>query len=124
MSEFVINETARHHPSEFALGAHHDGELVGLLVCDTSATPTGSIAIVVMPEWRGRGVGTALLHRMVERAPKLGLFFLTMAFSASNKPAAKLVASHDFVVARRSAHGVVKVALAVQSNVSRVPVAA
>jgi ribosomal protein S18 acetylase RimI-like enzyme len=124
MSEFEIHEAARHHPSEFALGAHHDGELIGILVCDTSSTPTASMTIVVVPEWRGRGVGRALLEHMVERAPDLGLVFLTMTFHATNDAAAKLVEGHDLLVAKRSVHGVVKVALAVQSDVSVVADAA
>lgn len=124
MHEIVIHETARHHPSEFALGAYHDGELIGMVVCDMHETPAASIVIVVKSEWRGGGVGRSLLNRMVECAPDLGLMFLTMSYSVANEAASKLVASSDAVVARRLTHGVVKAALVVQSNVAVVPIAA
>jgi len=124
MEEIVIHETARRHPAEFALGAYRGGELIGLAVCDTSHAPTASMVVVVKPQWRQCGIGRALMHRMIERASEVGLVFLTMSFGADNEAASKMLAGCDAIVARRHSHGVVKVALTVQPNVSVVPIAA
>lgn len=124
MEEIVIHETTRRHPAEFALGAYREGELIGMAVCDTRHAPTASMVVIVKPEWRRRGVGTALAHRMVERAPELGLVFLTMSYGVGNQAASKMLAGCDAILAKRQSHGVVKVALTVQPNVSVVPIAA
>ena len=115
----VINEARRRHPAEHAFGAHHEGELVGMLVCGADDVPTGHVVIVVKPEWRGVGVGRALLHRMVERAPELGFTFLSLAYETDNEAAWRMLSSDDLVVARRIRNGVVKAALAVPAAMPR-----
>lgn len=119
----MIQETARQHPAEFALGAYCDGELVGMVVCETHDTPVASMVVFVRPEWRRR-VGRALLQRMIERAPELGLVFLTMSYGVANSAVSRMLVGCDSIVARRVARGVIKVALTVQPNVSLVPIAA
>ena len=116
--QVVIHETRRRHPAEHAFGAYHDGELVGMVVCDADNSPTGHLVIVVMPEWRGLGIGRSLLRRMVERAQELGFTFLTLSHEMDNEAAWAMLASSDLVVARRIRRGVVKAALHVPAVAS------
>ena len=109
--QIVIHEAWRRDPAELALGAYHEGELVGMVVCEGCEPPAGHIVIVVKPEWRGLGVGRSLLQRMVERSQDLGFTVLTLSHGAHNEAAHALLASTDLVVARRLRDGLVKVAL-------------
>jgi GNAT superfamily N-acetyltransferase len=119
--EIVIHEAWRGNPAELGLGAYHEGELVGMVVCDEVAPPTGHIVIVVQPEWRGLGVGRSLLQRMVERAQDLGFQVLTLSHTERNEAARAPLATSDFVAARRLRDGLVKVALFVPAPASSVP---
>jgi len=116
--EIVIHEAWRHDPAEYAFGAYHDGELIGMIVCDADSAPTGHLVIVVEPEWRGVGVGRALVRRMVERAQDLGFTFLTLSHEIDNEAAWAMLASSGLVVARRVRSGVVKAALHVPAVAS------
>lgn len=111
--QVVIHEAVRGHPAEFALGAYHDGELVGMVVCDPDQAPNGHLVIVVKPHWRGLGVGRSLLRRMAEWARDLGFSYLTLSYSVANQAASTMVASSNLVVARRLRNGVVRAALPV-----------
>jgi ribosomal protein S18 acetylase RimI-like enzyme len=116
--QIVLHEARRCDPAEDAFGAYHDGELVGMVVCDEGMAPTGHIVIVVKPEWRGVGVGQSLLRRMVERARELGFTFLTISHDMDNESAWAMLAASDLVVARRVRKGVVKAALHVPAAAS------
>jgi GNAT superfamily N-acetyltransferase len=116
--QIVIHEAWRGDPAELGLGAYHEGELVGMVVCDGYEPPTGHIVIVVKPEWRGLGVGGSLLQRMVERSQDLGFRVLTLSHTERNEAARALLATSDFVAARRLRDGLVKVALFVPAPAS------
>lgn len=55
------------------------------------------ISVYVAREWRGRGVGGALLHALERRASGLGYHKLTLAGFPSNEAAVRLYTRHGFV---------------------------
>ena len=109
--QIVLHESSRHHPDEFGLGAHHDGELVGLLTCEVDARRNGHVTVYVRPEWRNVGVGTALLRRMADRSGDLGVTYLTLSYGVDNHAAARMTAATGLVIARRVSQGVEKAAV-------------
>jgi GNAT superfamily N-acetyltransferase len=111
--EVVIHETAPSHPDEYALGAHHEGELVGLLVCEPDEFGNGHLVVFVRPEWRRVGVGASLLRCMSARAADLGLTYLSLAHRAQNESASAMIEAAGAVPARRIRDGGVKVAIQV-----------
>lgn len=58
----------------FLAFAHDDGSLVAsaMLACD-AAMDTGEIAVSIRRDWRGRGVGWAMLDLLAEEARRRGL---------------------------------------------------
>jgi len=55
--------------------------------------------IAIVPELRGRGIGTALLQRVIEEARRLGARRATLEVRASNEGARKLYERLGFYVA-------------------------
>ena len=108
-----LEESLQRGPDEFGLGAYHDGELIGLLVCESDRSHNGHLVVFVRPEWRGVGVGTALMRTMAARASAFGLTYLTLSYRVGNLEASRMIAASGMVVARRKRDGVEKVALLV-----------
>ena len=54
------------------------------------------LSIGVRPEWRGRGIGTALLGALIERARREGVRALSLSVEPDN-PARRLYERHGFV---------------------------
>ena len=106
-----LEESLQRGPDEFGLGAYHGGELIGLLVCESDRFRNGHLVVFVRPEWRGAGVGTALMRAMAERASAFGLTYLTLSYRVGNVEASWMVAWGGMVVARRKRAGIEKVAL-------------
>lgn len=52
---------------------------------------TAEYAFAVVDEWQGRGVGTALLHRLMERARDEGISRITATVLLSNRPSIELL---------------------------------
>lgn len=52
--------------------------------------------LAVLPELRGRGLGTQLLERLIAEAAHLGAVFLTLEVRQSNTPALRLYAKSGF----------------------------
>jgi ribosomal-protein-alanine N-acetyltransferase len=55
--------------------------------------------VAMRPEWRGRGIGTALLQRVLAEARRLGARRATLEVRASNKGARRLYERLGFYVA-------------------------
>jgi ribosomal-protein-alanine N-acetyltransferase len=55
--------------------------------------------VAILPELRGRGIGTALMHRVMEEAHRLGAKRATLEVRASNEGARKLYERLGFYVA-------------------------
>jgi GNAT superfamily N-acetyltransferase len=74
-----------HHDHE-ALLAIHDGEVAGVAryVRDSSAKASAEVAVVVNDEWQGKGLGSALLNQLADRAREDGVTTFTAAVLADN----------------------------------------
>ncbi|HET8950538.1 MAG TPA: GNAT family N-acetyltransferase [Solirubrobacteraceae bacterium] len=83
---------------------HHDHEALGALAADGGEpvgiaryvrTDAGSdaaeVAVAVVDDWHGRGVATALLTRLAERAREEGIVRFTATCQAGNEEALDLV---------------------------------
>jgi RimJ/RimL family protein N-acetyltransferase len=85
-----------HHDHE-ALGAvdHADGRGVGVARYIRSAedTRTAELAVTVVDEWQGRGLGTELVARLSERAHEEGICRFTALAAADNAAVARLARS-------------------------------
>lgn len=108
-----LHESVQLNPNEFGLGAYHEGELVGLLVCEADSFHNGHVSLFVKPEWRDVGVGAVLVRRMAERGRDFGLSYLTLSYGVDNVSASKMLTSTGLVVARRVRAGVEKAAVLV-----------
>jgi L-amino acid N-acyltransferase YncA len=73
-----------------------DGRVVGLLHVDVSQHGFGEFGMLVDRDWRGRGVGSALLQAAVEWARDHGLHKLCLEVFAHNSAAIALYRKHGF----------------------------
>jgi RimJ/RimL family protein N-acetyltransferase len=64
-----------HHAHEALVAIDDDDEIIGVarFVRAGPASPDAEVAIVVSDEWQGRGVGSALMDLLAERARKVGV---------------------------------------------------
>ena len=99
-----------HHDHE-ALGAldHPGGRGVGVAryVRDADDPHAAEIAVTVVDDWQGRGLGTELLARLSGRARAAGIHRFTALVSADNQAAAGLLRGARGDVVRRE-HGTVE----------------
>ena len=72
-------------------------ELIGSLVVEPSRHGFGEIGMAVAREWRGRGVGSALLTAAIEWARGRGLHKLSLGVFAHNTAAIELYRKFGFV---------------------------
>jgi ribosomal protein S18 acetylase RimI-like enzyme len=72
-------------------------ELVGSVHVDESRHGFGEIGMAVTREWRGRGVGSALLTAAIEWARERGLHKLSLSVFAHNAAAIALYRKFGFV---------------------------
>jgi ribosomal protein S18 acetylase RimI-like enzyme len=72
-------------------------ELVGSVHVDESRHGFGEIGMAVAREWRGRGVGSALLTAAIEWARERGLHKLSLSVFAHNAAAIALYRKFGFV---------------------------
>jgi RimJ/RimL family protein N-acetyltransferase len=93
------------HRDHEALGAldHARGGGVGIAryVRDRDDPRTAEIAVTVIDDWQGRGLGTELLARLSERARQEGIGRFTAAVSADNAPMAGLLRNFGGDLTRR-----------------------
>lgn len=71
-------------------------EIVGSLHIDSSPFGFGEIGMAVGREWRGRGVGSALLPEAIELARERGLHKLSLGVFAHNRAAIALYRKFGF----------------------------
>ncbi len=98
-----------HHDHEAMIGFDAaTGEPVGVVRYVRGAEPTeAEVAVVVVDEWQGRGVATALLDRLVERAREEGIEHFVALVMQENTEAIGMFDSMapDGSAQRRSASG-------------------
>jgi RimJ/RimL family protein N-acetyltransferase len=73
------------------------GELVGSISVEPSRHGFGEIAMAVLRDWRGRGVGSALLAAAVEWAREHGLHKLSLSVFPHNAAGIALYRKFGFV---------------------------
>jgi RimJ/RimL family protein N-acetyltransferase len=72
-------------------------EIVGNIHVESTRHGFGEIGMLVAREWRGRGVGSALLAAAVDWAREQGLHKLSLGVFAHNAAAIALYRKHGFV---------------------------
>jgi RimJ/RimL family protein N-acetyltransferase len=82
---------------EGTLVAVAGAEIIGSLVLEPSRHGFGEIGMAVAREWRGRGVGSALLAAAIEWARDRGLHKLSLGVFAHNTAAIELYRKFGFV---------------------------
>jgi RimJ/RimL family protein N-acetyltransferase len=74
-----------------------EGELVGSLSIEESRFGFGELGMAVARDWRGRGVGSALVEAAIEWARERGLHKLTLSVFPHNAAAIALYRKFGFV---------------------------
>jgi|SRR6478672_8852076 GNAT superfamily N-acetyltransferase len=96
-----------HHDHE-ALGAldHADGRGVGIAryIRDAADPQAAEIAVTVIDDWQGRGLGTELMAQLSERARSEGIRRFTALVAADNPAMARLLRNVQADLVRRE-HG-------------------
>jgi len=93
----------------YALAAFDDdGRGVGIARYEGERTwPTVDVAVAVDPAWRGAGLATELVRRVVQRAVCMGATDLSVDFYSDNVRVHQLVAAAHLPERRSVDHGVV-----------------
>jgi len=85
-----------HHDHEAVIAFDPDGGTVGVARYVRGAEPdTAEVAVVVVDDWQGKGVGTALLERLTERAAENGIGQFVALILQENAEAIELFRSID-----------------------------
>jgi ribosomal protein S18 acetylase RimI-like enzyme len=90
--------------SRFTLGAFSDSELIGIVTFVRESNPKtihkGNVyAMYVSPEFRGKGIGKALIQELVKRANQCdGLEQMNLTVISNNTAAKRLYETVGFVV--------------------------
>jgi ribosomal protein S18 acetylase RimI-like enzyme len=74
-----------------------DGEVIGSIHVGTSGHGFGEIGMAVAREWRGRGVGSALMEAAIDWARAQGLHKLSLGVFAHNAAGLALYRRYGFV---------------------------
>jgi RimJ/RimL family protein N-acetyltransferase len=94
---FDIDARAASRILDGSLVAVAEGEIVGSLHVQASRFGFGEIGMAVAREWRGRGVGTALMVAAIEWAHERGLHKLSLSVFPHNAAAIALYRKFGFV---------------------------
>ena len=91
-----------HHDHEAVIAFDPDGGTVGVARYVRGAEPdTAEVAVAVVDDWQGKGVGTALLERLTERAAENGIEQFVALVLHENVEAIELFRSIDAEPASR-----------------------
>jgi RimJ/RimL family protein N-acetyltransferase len=92
-----IERRAAGYELDSTLVAVIDGDIVGELHVDASSFGFGELGMLVSADWRGRGVGSALVAAAIEWARARGLHKLTLSVFPHNEAAIALYRKFGFV---------------------------
>jgi RimJ/RimL family protein N-acetyltransferase len=88
----------RNHSALIALEPHERRVIaVARYVRHPDAAGSAEIAVTVVDEWQGRGVGRVMLSLLIERATHAGFESLSASVLATNRPMLVLLRSHGFL---------------------------
>ena len=73
------------------------GEVIGMISVDASGHGFGEIGMMVARDWRGRGVGSALVAAAIEWSREQGLHKLSLSVFPHNEAALALYRKFGFV---------------------------
>lgn len=62
----------RKHLDKLAIGAFHDDRLIGLAGCSADCETMYQIGVDVLPEYRKKGIASALTSKLAEVIDKIG----------------------------------------------------
>jgi GNAT superfamily N-acetyltransferase len=91
-----VDKQAASWQLDATLVAFAPGEVVGLIFVIESSFGFGEIGMMVAADWRGRGVGTALVAAAIEWARARGLHKLTLGVFPHNEAAIALYRKFGF----------------------------
>lgn len=78
------------------------GRLVGMVLCSRVATDVAHITqLCVAPSHRGRGLGQALLHHVMQRLASTGTAAITLTVTEANRQAVELYQAAGFGIRHR-----------------------
>jgi RimJ/RimL family protein N-acetyltransferase len=77
--------------------AEADGRIIGTIHVETSRFGFGEFGMQVAGEWRGRGVGSALLEAAIDWSRGQGLHKLCLEVFPHNEPGIALYRKYGFV---------------------------
>ncbi len=95
LPEMQVYTAAFGRPHDYALAAEHNGQVIGLVWARIMEDyghmdqNTPSLAISLLPSWRGMGIGTSLLKGMLSLLKKRGYVHVSLSVQKAN-PAQKL----------------------------------
>jgi ribosomal-protein-alanine N-acetyltransferase len=92
-----VDKRAANWQLDGTLVALADGDFVGLLFVEPSPFGYGEIGMMVAADWRGRGVGTALVAAAIDWARAHGLHKLTLSVFPHNAAAIALYRRFGFL---------------------------
>lgn len=92
-----VDKRAASRDLERTFVAETAGEIVGELLVIESGFGFGEIGMLVAADWRGRGIGTALVETAIDWARNRGLHKLTLSVFPHNEAAIALYRKCGFV---------------------------
>ena len=108
-----------HHDHEALVAldpATGEGVGVARYVRDRARPESAEVAVAVADRWQGRGVGTLLLHRLVDRAREEGIRRFTALMLADNEPMAHLLEDVGETRVLDAGQGTVQLAVALPES--------
>lgn len=92
-SELRFLTCVDHHDHEAVGALSPDGRGVGVAryIRDSEEPRAAEVAVTVIDEWQGRGLGTRLLSLLCERARAEGIYWLTAMVASDNLVSSRLV---------------------------------
>jgi RimJ/RimL family protein N-acetyltransferase len=116
----LTNVDHERHEALIALDSA-SGEGVGIAryVLDEADPRRAEFAITIADTWQGRGVGTALFDRLVDRARGVGVEVFTARMIVGNEAARRLLAHRAEIVGEERDSGTVRVTARVRSSPRR-----
>ena len=107
----------RDHEAIVAFSRHDEPMGVARYVRTDPASDCAEVAVTVVDRWQGRGVGTALLARLSERARAEGITRFTATALATNNDMIDLLRNLGATDSRPAAGGVVEMRVALPADV-------